>query len=130
MKTDLFVLCIFADKIAYWRIHILISECTVDGDHDGAFHALSEELTAVFVNSVYRTCGVVGICGTTAGAIELCPAVTAVGAGINIARTKFALFFFVCNSVPDITQLECLLTDKLMAGIKVTPRGNSHIFGA
>ena len=59
----------------------------------------------------------VGICGTSAGTVKLCPAAAAFGARIYIAAFKFILNSFVVNAVPYVTEPEFFITHKLVAGI-------------
>ena len=53
--------------------------------HDGALDTLLEQLTAVLVDAGDAAGGVVGVGCTAAGAVELGPAVLALGAGIGVA---------------------------------------------
>ena len=100
-----------------------------DLHHDGALHALAEQLTAVFVNAVDRTGGVVGVCRTAAAAIQPCPAVLAVGSGVNVAELELVLYFAVIHTVPNIAELVFVVADKLVTGIQIAPRRDRHVFG-
>ena len=107
--------------------YIAQSPCNRNGN--GTFHSLAEQTAAVFVNTLYRAGSVICVCGTSARAVKLCPAVLAVLTGINVAAFEFVLDLFVVNTVPYIAELEFFVADELVAGIKVAPRGDRHIFG-
>ena len=49
---------------------------------------------------------------------------------INVTASEIVLDFFVCNTVPNISELELFLSDKLMARIKISPRGYCHILSS
>ena len=71
-----------------------------------------------------------GVCGAAARAIKACPTVAAFLSRINVTRGKFILRLGVRYTVEDIAKLVFILTNELMAGIKIAPRGDRHIFGA
>ena len=54
-------------------------------EHNRAFHPLAEQLAAVFVDAVDRAGRVVGVRRAAARAVELSPAVRAVGTGVDVA---------------------------------------------
>lgn len=87
-----------------------------NGDGDSAFHALSEQLTAVAVNAADGAGGVVGVRRTAAGAVELCPAVTAFGARVDVAGGEILLNGGVFHAVPDVAEEEFFVPDELVAG--------------
>ena len=95
-------------------VSILLAQGPGHRHHDGALHALAEELAAVLVNTGNGAGGVVGVGGTAAGAVQPRPAVPAFRVGVDIAGGEFALDFLVGDTLPDVTQLEPLLTDELM----------------
>ena len=98
--------------------------------HNGTFHALSEKLAAIFINSRNIAGGMIGVGSAAAGAIELCPAVLAVRTGIGIAVFEAITHFGVFNTVPHVAHEIFFVAHKLVAGIKVTPRRDRHILGA
>ena len=72
----------------------------------------------------------IGVGRAAAGAVQPCPAVAALGLGIDVAAGELVLCLLFRDTVPDIAQLELLLADKLMAGIKIAPGSDSHVFRA
>ena len=102
----------------------LICRC----NHNCTFHALFEKLTAVFIYAVYMTCCMICVCGTTARAIHFCPAILTFGLCIGVASAKFVLCGGVFDAVPDVAEAVFGVANELMAGEKLTPRGNCHIF--
>ena len=99
-------------------------------DHQGTFNALAEHFAAIFIHTVDIAGGVQGVGGAAARAVQACPAILAVGAGVHVAQLEFIPQFGVGNAVPDIAQLVIRVADKLMSGVQVAPGGNGHIFGA
>jgi len=83
---------------------LLTLDNTGNGHHDGTLHSLAEQLAAAFVYASDRTGGVVSVCGTAAGAVELCPAILTVGPGVDVAGGKFLLNSCVVYTVPDVAQ--------------------------
>ena len=67
---------------------------------------------------------------TAAAAPELREAVLAALTGIHVAEFEFILQLRVFNSLIDVAEQEIRVADKLMAGIKITPRSNGQILGA
>ena len=57
----------------------------------------------------------------SAGAVQLCPAVGAFRARINVAGAEFVLNLFVCDTVPYVAEPEFLISDKLVARDKDHP---------
>ena len=99
-----------------------------DLHHHGAFDALFEQLTAIFVNSVDASRCVICIGRTTAGAIKSRPAIAAFCTRISVALSELILCLNVFDPVPNVTKAVFLVADELMTRIQLTPRGDSHIF--
>ena len=72
--------------------------------HDGAFDSLFEELTAVFIDAVDIARCVVCVCGATAGAVKLCPAILAFGSCVRVAGAEFILYGSIGYAVPNVTE--------------------------
>ena len=98
--------------------------------HNGAFHSLSEELTAILIGAGNISGGVVGICRTASGTVKLCPTFSAVLSGIDIGISEFFSGFFLGNAVPNISQLIFLIGYELVTGVELTLGGNCHILGS
>ena len=47
---------------------------------------------------------------------------------INVASGKFRLNFLVVNTLPNVAELKFLVANELVAGVKISPRSNCHIF--
>ena len=105
------------------------AEGTVNSDHYGAFDALAEKLTAVFVNAGDASGGMICVCRTAAGTVKARPAVAAFTVSINVAGGKLALHGGIGHAVPDIAEAELFLAHELMAGVKIAPRCDCHILG-
>ena len=58
IESLIFLHCLFSLFLSLRDLH-----------HYSAFHTLSEQLAAVFVNAFYRACGVVGVRGAASAAI-------------------------------------------------------------
>ena len=71
-------------------------------DHNGALHPLAEQLTAVLVHAGNAAGCVVGVGCTAAGAVELCPAVLALLAGVGVAVLELVP---VRSHIPQAMQL-------------------------
>ena len=59
----------FLKYFAQWASLPLLHQGFLHLHHNGAFHSLSEKLTAILIGTGNISGGVVGICGTTSGAI-------------------------------------------------------------
>ena len=70
----------------------------------------------------------IGVGGTASGAVQTRPAVAALLAGVDVTGGEFVLNGVVVHPVPDIAQLELLVAHELVAGVKIAPRGNGHVF--
>ena len=99
-------------------------------DHDSALHALFEQLAAVLVHAGNAAGGVVGVGSAAAGAVQLCPAVLTLLAGVGVAVLELIPHSGVGNALPDIAQQVLGVTHELVAGVQIAPRGNSHVLGA
>ena len=108
----------------------LLLQTTSDGDHDGALHALAEEVASVLVDALDRARGVIGVCGATARAVKTCPAIAAFGTGVDVAGGKLGLDLGVVHTVKNVTQLELFLANELVAGIEIAPGSHGHILGS
>ena len=102
-------------------VSILLAQGTGHRHHDGALHALAEELTAVLVHAGDGAGGVVGVGGTAAGAVQPRPAVPALGMGVDIAGGEFALDCLVGDTGPDVAQLKLFFAHELVAGVQIAP---------
>ena len=72
----------------------------------------------------------IGVGGAAAGAVELCPAVGAVGPGVGVAGTELLPQGGVGNAVPHVPQLVGFLPHELVAGVQVAPGGDRHVLRA
>ena len=70
---------------------------------------------------------IVGVCCTSATAIEFCKTVTAFFFRINIAALKFITDILTFDTLVHISKQEILISNKLMTRIKVTPRCHCQI---
>ena len=98
--------------------------------HYGALNSLLKELTSVLINTADRACRVIGVCRTSARAIEARPTLTALLTGVCVANAELVLNGGVLNTVPNITETVLLVANKLVAGEELAPRSYSHIFCA
>ena len=111
------------------RVHGLfrLFELPRDGEHQRAFHTLSEQIAAIGVDTVDASRGVVCVCGTAAGAVEPRPAGAAFLARVDVAGGKLILHGMVRYAVKDIAEFERLFTHELVAGIEIAPRRHRHV---
>ena len=82
-----------------------------------ALHTFFEKVAAVRVYTVYVARRVIGIRGTTARAIQPCPAIGTFGFGIDIAAFEFVAHGGICYAVKHITHEIIFISDKLMTRI-------------
>ena len=95
--------------------------------HDGALDALLEQLTAVLVDAGDAAGGVVGVGCTAARAVELGPAVLALGAGVGVAVLELIPHGGVGDALPDVAHQVLGVADELVAGVEVAPGGDGHV---
>ena len=88
-----------------------------DLHHDRTFDALFEQFAAVFIGAGNGAGRVICVGGASAGAIQLCPTILAVGAGIGVAQLEFILHGGVCDAVIHVAQQVILIADKLVTRI-------------
>ena len=98
--------------------------------HYGAFDTLLEQLAARFIDAPDGAGSVVSVGRAAARAVELGPAVCTLRTGVGIAGTELLTEGVVGHAVPYISQFVAFVAHKLVAGIKVAPRGHGHIFSA
>ena len=98
--------------------------------HDGALDALLEQLTAVLVDAGDAAGGVVGVGCTAARAVELGPAVLALGAGVGVAVLELIPHGGVGDALPDVAHQVLGVADELVTGVEVAPGGDGHVLGA
>ena len=88
-----------------------------DLHHQGALHPLAEHLAAVLIRAVDVAGSVQGVGRAAARAVQACPAILAVGAGIDVAQLELVAQGGVGHAVPDVAQLVRRVADKLVAGV-------------
>ena len=81
-----------------------------DLEHYGALNSLLEELTAVLIYAANRSGGMIGVSRTAARAIETCPAVLALLAGVCVANTELVLNGGVLHALKHVTEKILLVT--------------------
>lgn len=92
--------------------------------HNRTFHSLSEQFAAVSMNSGNASRCMVGVCSTSAGAIQLCPAGFAILSSISIAKLKFIAQSGIRHTVPHIAHAVFRVAHKLMTREQLAPRGH------
>ena len=95
--------------------------------HDCAVNTLFRKCTSDVVCIVDISMEIVGVCCTSATAIEFCKTVTAFFFRINIAALKFITDILTFDTLVHISKQEILISNKLMTRIKVTPRCHCQI---
>ena len=98
--------------------------------HDGTFKTFLFQSTGGLVRLSDISLILEIVCITAAGAIELCPAVTAVFLAVDICFRKIQLHVGVEGPVVQVAHFELFHSDELMAGINVALRSNCNIFVA
>ena len=99
-------------------------------DHNRALHSLALELTADVIGIVDGAMEVIGISSTASAAIESGKAFLTFFLGIDVAALEFVLNLRMNDSRVHVAQKEFLVSDELMAGIKIAPGGNCQILGS
>lgn len=97
-------------------------------DRDRALDPFLEELAAVFVYTLNISRSMVGVGCASAGAVELCPAVSAFRPAVGVAGGELVSCIGSCDAGIDISHLVLGIADELMARIEITPRSDRKIF--
>ena len=88
-------------------------------------------VTALFLGLLTFTAAVgFGPTGTASAAIESGKAFLTFFLGIDVAALEFVLNLRMNDSRVHVAQKEFLVSDELMAGIKIAPGGNCQILGS
>src|SRR5699024_6543240 len=114
------------------HLHALGGQVLILGhlDHDGALDRLFEQLAAVFIHALDRAGGVVGVGRAAARAVQLGPAVLALGPGVSVAVAELVLGGGIGDAHPDVPQQILGVAHELVAGVQVAPGGDGHVLGA
>ena len=95
---------------------------------DGALQTFALHIAAKAVRFFYVAIDKQIGCGASPAAIESCPAILTVRPGIDVQPGKLSGQLHVKAVVVQITQLVFLIAHKLVAGIDISIRGDSHVF--
>ena len=119
----------FLSSIPKRLVDIILGEIT-QTHGQRALDPLTEESAAVVVDVRYLAAAVIGVGRAATGTVELGPAILASGAGIGVDLSELVAEFlaFGADAVPDIAQLALLVAYELVAGEKIAPGSNGHIF--
>ena len=123
-NSTVFIATVLLYLLIYRSLDVL---CLRHLHHDRAFDALFEQLTAVLIGTGDGARRVIRVRGASAGAIELCPAILAVGAGIGVAQLEFILHLGIGHAVIDVAQKILGVADELVTRIQIAPRGDRHV---
>jgi hypothetical protein len=97
---------------------------------DGTLHAFPHHITSQLIYLVDIFVGMIPVSRTSTAASEFCKTGFTLVFGIDIARFKCLTDILSVDTFPHIAHEKFLVTDKLMAWIQISPRGNCEILGS